>query len=133
MRRERSPSSWWQGVPKGPSFPSRHATWAALALGTVAARCHGRVAGGLVRVVGGAVVTGVGASRVRLGIHWPSDVVAGVLLARVWAGWVGRLPRRAPCTSRWLGNRADTHHREPATERGRAATSGKMRRVHELA
>ena len=68
----------------GYSFPSGHATNATVAygvLGILVARQRWptsiRVA---IEVVLGAIVFGVGLSRVWLGVHYPTDVVAGWLL-----------------------------------------------------
>jgi undecaprenyl-diphosphatase len=71
----------------GPSFPSRHTTMSAvgtfLTLGALAPKAR------RVRVtVSAAVAFAVGATRVILGVHWPSDVLGGwacaalVILAR---------------------------------------------------
>ena len=68
----------------GYSFPSGHTTNATIAygvLGVLVARLPWptaiRVA---IEVVLGAIVFGVGLSRVWLGVHYPTDVVAGWLL-----------------------------------------------------
>jgi undecaprenyl-diphosphatase len=76
--RERPPQNGWLVSVDGPSFPSRHATAAtlgALALYRALPR-SGMVAWPLA-----AMVAAVGLSRVRLGVHWPTDVVAGIAFA----------------------------------------------------
>jgi undecaprenyl-diphosphatase len=81
------------------SFPSGHATLsAAFYLALVIAfaslsRSRARAAAGLAVAV--VLVAGISASRVYLGVHYPSDVAAGVLLATAWTAAVARcvLPR----------------------------------------
>jgi membrane-associated phospholipid phosphatase len=72
--RRRPPARLWRAHWSGPSFPSRHTT-----LGTVGA---GLVAGAVApgpgtRAVACSAAVLVGLSRLVLGVHWPSDVVAG--------------------------------------------------------
>ncbi|MBA3032992.1 MAG: phosphatase PAP2 family protein [Gammaproteobacteria bacterium] len=70
------------------SFPSGHATHAAafaLALWLLTARHRPRLripAG----IVLSALVLMVAVSRLHLQVHWPSDVIAGLLVATLWAG-----------------------------------------------
>lgn len=79
------------------SFPSGHSTLsvaiyftlaALLAAGAVRPSCRR-----MIYMVAGSVVLMIGASRVYLGVHWPTDVAAGWALGSIWAliGW------------RWLG------------------------------
>jgi membrane-associated phospholipid phosphatase len=82
--RDRPPSRWWWDQPSGPSYPSRHATWAALGSQAVAdllraADVHPQP--GLMEVGMPAVVA---ATRVLLAVHWPSDVAAALVFARAW-------------------------------------------------
>lgn len=74
------------------SFPSSHSassaciylTFAALATQTVQSQAVRRY----VLVVAILLVGAIGASRVYLGVHWPSDVLAGWSLGTLWAlGW----------------------------------------------
>lgn len=71
----------------GYSFPSGHtaaaaACWAALAL--VVARRWGRPGRTAAAVAAAAVTVGVAASRVLLGVHWVTDVLAGVVVGWAW-------------------------------------------------
>jgi membrane-associated phospholipid phosphatase len=78
INRDRPPQPRWLAEPTGASYPSRHAT--AATLGLLALRHElppsESVAGATAMLV--AVECW---SRLRLGVHWPTDVTAGVLLA----------------------------------------------------
>lgn len=71
------------------SFPSGHSTMAAavyLTLGLVASRFVSRRRLKALFLVSAMLVTGaVGVSRVYLGVHWPSDVLAGWSIGAAWA------------------------------------------------
>lgn len=99
----------------GTSFPSGHsaaaaACWAAIALvlfrrGSKAGRAAGAIAAVLVAVA-------VATTRVLLGVHWISDVVAGVVVGWVWFGVVtlifgGRLLRLGEPSERIAQGRAE--------------------------
>jgi undecaprenyl-diphosphatase len=73
----------------GPSFPSGHsATAAALyaAVALVLARRRSPRTRSLLAGAAAAVAIGVAASRVLLGVHWLSDVVAGLAFGWAWFG-----------------------------------------------
>lgn len=80
------PAFWVSLAPEASSsFPSGHAMGSAalaLALGVLLVRWRGRW---LAWVVGGLFAVSVGFSRVYLGVHYPSDVLAGWLAT---IGWV---------------------------------------------
>lgn len=79
IRRGRpDPSVWWVR-PTGFSMPSRHTFTAELGLGLLADRLSShRLAGCR---AARCLAAAVGASRVVVGVHWPSDVVVGYSLA----------------------------------------------------
>ena len=86
------------------SFPSGHSTTSAalwLSLAMIAASFEDAPRHKAFWIaIAAIVVVGVGASRVFLGVHWPTDVLAGWMLGACWAlgGWLAW---------RWL-DRADT-------------------------
>jgi membrane protein DedA with SNARE-associated domain/membrane-associated phospholipid phosphatase len=74
------------------SFPSGHATMAAVILGILAvlvSRSMGRWARSLVYALCGVAVVAIAFSRVYLGVHWLSDVGAGLLFGAVMAAAFG--------------------------------------------
>lgn len=74
------------------SFPSGHSVLAVVVYGSLIflgmrhlRRDWERVA---VCVVAGALILGIGVSRIYLGVHYPSDVAAGYFVGAVWLGAV---------------------------------------------
>jgi undecaprenyl-diphosphatase len=73
------------------SFPSGHAMSSAIVYGTVAylaARLHRRRwARWLVMAFAFLVIVLISLSRMYLGVHYPSDVLAGVIIGLAWAAF----------------------------------------------
>jgi undecaprenyl-diphosphatase len=90
-------------LPASHSFPSGHAFYSASLLGGFAVLISGRIRSralrGLLWVVTIGLVLLIGFSRVYLGVHYPSDVLAGYAAAIVWVTAVA------------LGDRLASHRR----------------------
>jgi membrane-associated phospholipid phosphatase len=102
VSRPRPPVEHLQAV-TGSSFPSGHATqasafWFSLVFAMPATGASPK----LTRLTVGLallIVLAVAASRVYLGVHYPSDVIAGLLLGTGWAAYVShclREPENVP-------------------------------------
>jgi len=88
--------------PGSTSFPSGHVMYITLSFGVVMLCAGHRYLPPWARVVGWLVVAAVvltaGLSRLYVGVHWPTDVLGGILLA---AGWICLVT-----SVRWLSDRA---------------------------
>jgi undecaprenyl-diphosphatase len=79
-------------LPGSPSFPSGHALYAASVFGGLAALLSARLRHHLLRILVWAaaiLLAGlIGLSRVYLGVHYPSDVLAGFAVGVIWVAAV---------------------------------------------
>jgi len=75
-------------APHSYSFPSGHSLFSLCFYGTLAGLINARVRSLWLRIVvwiaAALLVLSIGLSRIYLGVHYPSDVVAGYLAALVW-------------------------------------------------
>jgi undecaprenyl-diphosphatase len=87
FRRPR-PQAFFGDAPHSFSFPSGHAlvsfVFYAVLAGLIADRVRPMVLRVLVGVVAGVLIAAIGLSRIYLGVHYPSDVIAGYLAAAIW-------------------------------------------------
>ena len=78
----------YYALPLSPSFPSGHSLFAASVFGGLAALLSPRLKTHAMRVAvwtGAVALAGlVGLSRVYLGVHYPSDVLAGYSVGLIW-------------------------------------------------
>ena len=95
IARPRPPAAGWLAEPEGFSLPSKHTTLAALTTGACARSL--RAGGATMHMLPLVAAAGVGASRVYLGVHWPSDILAAWLFAE---GWLHLSESLAPAPSR---------------------------------
>jgi membrane-associated phospholipid phosphatase len=94
--------------PIGPdALPSGHAT-AAMSLALAGVLAAPRRARPFAALLGALLALGVGAAVVSLGWHFPSDVIAGYLLATAWAlaltAALYEADRRFPARERWASS-----------------------------
>jgi len=100
----------------GPSFPSAHSSWSAAFFAAAAlllGRGRSQRARAILAGVAAALIVVMAGSRVLLGVHWLSDVIAGVAIGLAWfcvcaVAFGGRLLR--------FGAAADEAGREAAGE-----------------
>ncbi len=107
-------------------FPSGHAMGSLAVVAALVLLLRGTRWRWPLLAIGGAFVAAVGLSRVYLGVHYPSDILAGWCASLAWVAGVWLLLRAAPW-SRW---RARTAGNDGARRpRARSATNGAKRSI----
>jgi undecaprenyl-diphosphatase len=91
------PTPFFVDLPRTYSFPSGHALFSFCLYGVLAGLLMGRVQSRLVRILiwaaAAILVAAIGFSRIYLGVHYPSDVIAGYLAASLWVSTLLALDR----------------------------------------
>lgn len=82
------PTPFFGPVPHTYSFPSGHALFSFCFYGVLAGlltdRIQSRLVEAVIWVAAAILVAAIGLSRIYLGVHYPTDVVAGYLTAAIW-------------------------------------------------
>jgi undecaprenyl-diphosphatase len=82
------PAPFFGPLPHTFSFPSGHSLFSfcfyGVLAGLIAARVRSPWLRGLIWTVAALLVSAIGLSRIYLGVHYPSDVIAGYLTASLW-------------------------------------------------
>ncbi|MFD7923767.1 phosphatase PAP2 family protein [Streptomyces sp. NPDC059740] len=97
LARPRPEQSDWAAHASGWSFPSGHSTTSALAAGLLCWAFASSTRRALARLTLGLALVwalAVGLTRIYLGVHWASDVLAGWLLATTWLALLAALLSR---------------------------------------
>ena len=91
------PTPFFAALPRTYSFPSGHALFSfcfyGVLAGLLAGRTRSRVARVLIWTLAAILVAAIGLSRIYLGVHYPSDVIAGYLTATLWVSTLLALDR----------------------------------------
>jgi len=101
------PAAFFGALPHTYSFPSGHALLSFCFYGVLAGLLTDRIKPLVFRILAWAVaailIISIGLSRIYLGVHYPTDVIAGYLVAAVWVSamiavdhWRTRRTLRAP-------------------------------------
>ncbi len=105
FNRERPSVFEWGTSAASSSFPSGHAMSATVVYGTVAylvARLQRRHVSRVLTMLGAAVlILGICFTRLYLGVHYPSDVVGGIVVGLAWAGFCMATLEATLALARW--------------------------------
>ena len=86
------PTAYFGVAPSSYSFPSGHALCSLCFYGVLAGLLSARIKSLAWRIivwtVAAILIIAIGLSRIYLGVHYPSDVLAGYLAATVWVGTI---------------------------------------------
>jgi len=86
------PVPFFGSVPDPYSFPSGHSLLSfcfyGVLAGLIADRIDSRAAQAALWAAAATLIAGIGLSRIYLGVHYPSDVIAGYLTAAVWVSTI---------------------------------------------
>ena len=82
------PLPFFGPIPRTPSFPSGHALFSfcfyGVLAGLLANRIESRRLQVLIWTLAAVLIAAIGLSRIYLGVHYPSDVIAGYLTGTLW-------------------------------------------------
>lgn len=91
------PTRFFGPLPQTYSFPSGHALFSVCFYGVLAGLLAGRIrsrwARSLIWTLASVLILAIGLSRIYLGVHYPSDVIAGYLTAAIWVATIVFLDR----------------------------------------
>jgi undecaprenyl-diphosphatase len=91
------PIAFFGGSPSTFSFPSGHSLFSFCFYGTLAGlmatRTPSKPMKALIYLLAALLIFGIGLSRIYLGVHYPTDVIAGYLAAGVWVMTIVMLDR----------------------------------------
>ncbi|HEY9225652.1 MAG TPA: phosphatase PAP2 family protein [Gemmatimonadaceae bacterium] len=107
------------------SFPSGHAMSSVVVYGTVAylaARLQREARSRIMTfVLAAAIIIAISVSRVYLGVHYPSDILAGLLIGLAWAGFCMALLEAAQLYAR--RNAPQMLHAEKPAPKGMSSSA----------
>lgn len=91
------PTPFFVALPRTYSFPSGHALFSfcfyGMLAGLVMDRIKSRLEQILIWLAAAILIAAIGFSRIYLGVHYPSDVIAGYLTATLWVSTLIALDR----------------------------------------